>query len=45
MTPNILNISDQYVQKVMSLIHAPAAERERIRADLKAHLQEVSMTI
>jgi uncharacterized RDD family membrane protein YckC len=40
MTPNMLNISDQYVQKVMSLIHAPAAEQERIRADLKAHLQE-----
>jgi uncharacterized RDD family membrane protein YckC len=34
------NAADQYILKVMSLIHAPAAERTRIEADLKAHLQE-----
>ena len=40
MTTLSRNVSDQYVQKVMSLIHAPEAERARIEADLKAHLQE-----
>jgi len=34
------NVADQYIQKVMNLIHAPAADRTRIEADLKAHLQE-----
>ncbi|MGB7539918.1 MAG: RDD family protein [Anaerolineales bacterium] len=34
------NIADQYVQKVMDLIYAPEKDRERIRADLQAHLQE-----
>lgn len=34
------NIADQYVQKVMDLIYAPQNDRERIRADLQAHLQE-----
>ena len=40
MAPITQNVADQYVQKVMSLIHAPAADRTRIEADLKAHLQE-----
>ena len=40
MTPITQNIADQYVQKVMNLIHAPEVERTRIEADLKAHLQE-----
>jgi hypothetical protein len=40
MTPITQNVADQYVQKVMSLIHAPAADRTRIEADLQAHLQE-----
>ena len=40
MAPITQNVSDQYVQKVMNLIHAPAADRTRIEADLKAHLQE-----
>ena len=40
MTTLTSNVSDQYVQKVMSLIHAPQPERARIEADLKAHLQE-----
>ncbi len=40
MTTLTRNVSDQYVDKVMSLIHAPEAERARIEADLKAHLQE-----
>ncbi len=34
------NIADQYVQKVMDLIYAPQNDRERIRADLQAHLRE-----
>ncbi len=34
------NIADQYVQKVMDLIYAPEKDRERINADLQAHLQE-----
>jgi uncharacterized RDD family membrane protein YckC len=34
------NVAEQYVQKVMGLIHAPEADRQRIEADLKAHLQE-----
>ncbi len=34
------NIADQYVQKVMDLIYAPDKDRERIQADLQAHLQE-----
>jgi uncharacterized RDD family membrane protein YckC len=40
MTPITQNVADQYVQKVMSLIHASDADRKRIEADLKAHLQE-----
>ena len=40
MTTLSRNVFDQYIQKVMSLIHAPAEERTRIQADLKAHLQE-----
>jgi uncharacterized RDD family membrane protein YckC len=40
MAPITQNVADQYVQKVMSLIHAPAVDRTRIEADLKAHLQE-----
>ncbi len=31
---------DQYVQKVMQNIHAPSAERERIKSDLRSHLNE-----
>ncbi len=34
------NIADQYVQKVMDLIHAPENDRMRIKADLQSHLQE-----
>jgi uncharacterized RDD family membrane protein YckC len=34
------NIADQYVEKVMDLIYAPEKDRERIRTDLQAHLQE-----
>jgi uncharacterized RDD family membrane protein YckC len=34
------DIADQYVQKVMDLIYVPEPERQRIRADLQAHLQE-----
>lgn len=34
------NVSDQYVQKVMRLIHAPEPDRQRIEADLEAHLKE-----
>jgi HAAS domain-containing protein len=30
----------RYIEQVMSNIHAPAAERERIEADLRAHFQE-----
>jgi uncharacterized RDD family membrane protein YckC len=40
MTRITQNVSEQYVQKVMNLIHAPAAERARIQSDLEAHLQE-----
>ncbi len=40
MTSITQNVSEQYVQKVMNLIHAPAAERARIQSDLEAHLQE-----
>jgi uncharacterized RDD family membrane protein YckC len=40
MAPITQNVADQYVQKVMSLIHAPSADRTRIEADLRAHLQE-----
>jgi uncharacterized RDD family membrane protein YckC len=40
MTTLTRNVSEQYVQKVMSLIHAPEEDRARIEADLKAHLQE-----
>ena len=34
------NASEQYVRKVMSLIHAPEADRRRIEEDLRSHLQE-----
>ena len=40
MTSVPTNIADQYVQKVMELIYAPEKDRERIKADLQAHLQE-----
>ncbi len=40
MTALTRNVSEQYLQKVMDLIHAPAAERARIEDDLRAHLQE-----
>ncbi len=40
MTHIYQSVTDQYVQKVMDLIHAPAEDRARIEADLKAHLQE-----
>ena len=40
MTTITPNVADQYIHKVMRLIHAPAAEKQRIQADLQAHLQE-----
>ncbi len=40
MTGITQNVGDQYIQKVMRLIHASSAEYARIEADLKAHLQE-----
>ena len=40
MTTITQNVADQYVEKVMRLIHAPAPDRTRIQADLRAHLQE-----
>jgi len=40
MTPITQNVAEQYVQKVMRLIHASTEERMRIESDLKAHLQE-----
>jgi uncharacterized RDD family membrane protein YckC len=40
MTPVKSNIAEQYVRKVMDLIYAPEPDRERIQADLRAHLQE-----
>lgn len=35
-----MNEIDRYIQDVMHNIHAPAAGRERIEGDLRAHLQE-----
>ncbi|MBN1439732.1 MAG: RDD family protein [Anaerolineales bacterium] len=40
MTQAPSNIAQQYVRKVMDLIYAPESDRERIRADLEAHLRE-----
>ena len=40
MTTITPNVADQYIHKVMRLIHAPADERQRIQADLQSHLQE-----
>ncbi len=40
MTHTYQSVTDLYVQKVMDLIHAPAEDRARIEADLKAHLEE-----
>src|SRR3990172_10727705 len=37
---NIRTNIDAYVKEVTSLIHASPAERTRIEADLRAHLQE-----
>ncbi len=40
MTTATQTAATEYVQKVMSLIHAPQAERSKIESDLQAHLQE-----
>ncbi len=43
MTTLTRDVSEQYIQKVMSLIHAPEVDEARIESDLRAHLQEGRM--